>query len=278
MAIRAAEQLVSLAYVLRDLLGSVDDARGWLRAVPEDAPVGEYLPSELTADNRSLLAERLAAAGVTGEGRMDRFRVDEADQVLSLLPLIAVMEAQRRPKPRPSLACTLPAAVELPEHRRNFGRSLAVLVADALRSVEPGGQVLVSSPFWSMPGCQLLKPALQRAHTLHCPITLAGASRAPIGDSEPDYQQVMLTFGGELAAGGYEVRCLCYQPPSRGSLFHAKAVCGATGYLGSGNITAAGMESPVEIGVPLSQVDVAEVWSLVGELRLAGLLVPKPYL
>jgi len=185
------------------------------------------------------------------------------------------MEHQRRPKPRPTLVCTLPTVVQLPDERRPFGRSLAVLVADALRSVEQDGRVLIASPFWSSDGCQQVKPALQRAHMLKCPVTLAGASRAPIEDDQPDYRQVMLDFAFELAADGLAVHCYGYQPPARGSLFHAKAVCGTTGYLGSGNITAAGLERHVEIGVPLVPVDVAEVWWLLDKLIAVDFLVAE---
>jgi hypothetical protein len=109
----------------------------------------QQLPEELTADNRALLADRLVAAGVIHDGQVDTFRVAEADQVLSLVPLVALMEEHRRPGPRPSLVCTLPSTVELPDRRRHFGRSLAVLVVDALRSVETGGGALIASPYWS---------------------------------------------------------------------------------------------------------------------------------
>jgi hypothetical protein len=85
----------------------------------------------------------------------------------------------------------------------------------------------------------------------------------------------MLDFAAELADEGHDIRCLGYEPPSRGSLFHAKAVCGTTGYLGSGNITAAGLERHIEVGVPLSAVDVAEVWWLLNELQGTGLLVAE---
>lgn len=56
------------------------------------------------------------------------------------------------------------------------------------------------------------------------------------------------------------------------AIFHAKLVCGTTGYLGSGNMTDAALGVHVEAGVPLGAVDVDQVWWLVGILVEAGLL------
>jgi hypothetical protein len=271
-AIRAAEQLVAASYLLTDLFGSGHDAREWLRGLSDGHDVRETVPEFLSDDNRALLLDRLAACHIAPNGQVDGFRVDELDRVMQLVPLVRTMEEARRPAPRPSLVCTLPKVVSPMGRRRSFGRSLAVLVADALRSSEEGGRVLIASPFWSLEGCRMLRPALQRAELLGLPVTLAGASTEPPTSGTPDYRVAMLAFAHELAADGLTVRALSYAPPTQGSLFHAKAVCGRTGYLGSGNITAAGMERHVEVGVPLAEVDVAEVWWMLEQLEGAALL------
>lgn len=264
---------MAASYLLADLFGSDEDAREWLRGLTDGTEVRDSLPSFLTDDNRALLLDRLAACHVAPNGQVDGFRVDELGRVMQLVPLVRTMEETRRPSPRPSLVCTLPKAVRPEGRRQGFGRSLAVLVADALRSVEQGGRVLIASPFWSLEGCRMLRPALQRAATLGLEVTLAGAGTELMEPGTHDHRAAMLTFARELAADGLRVQALSYEPPTQGSQFHAKAVCGRSGYLGSGNITAAGMERHVEVGVPLAEVDVAEVWWVLGELERAGLLV-----
>ncbi|HTY96651.1 MAG TPA: hypothetical protein VMB91_06380, partial [Solirubrobacteraceae bacterium] len=91
---------------------------------------------------------------------------------------------------------------------------------------------------------------------------------------EYDHLAAMLLFGRRLAEDGARVRCLEFVPPVLGAIFHAKIVCGSTGYLGSGNLTDAGLGTHVEAGVPLAAVDVDQVWWLIGILEEAGLLRP----
>jgi hypothetical protein len=273
VAIRAADQLVALSYLLGDLFGDHDRARDWLARARAGEALEGHLPGPMTDDNKALLRERFAAAGTTVDGDFDEVRLGELRTVMALVPLVQVMEESRRPAPGPSLVCTLPELVELSKERRHFARSLATLVQDALRSAEDG-PVLIASPFWSRPGCELLRPALARTRERGLPLTLCGASRR---DPERDDHAVMLDFGRSLAADGFRVEAYGFEPPDASGygLFHAKAVAGRTGYLGSGNITAAGMERHVEVGVPLAEVDVAEVWWLLGELEHARLLAPE---
>jgi hypothetical protein len=66
-------------------------------------------------------------------------------------------------------------------------------------------------------------------------------------------------------------------PPERPKcLFHAKLVCGARGYLGSGNLTDSGLGEHVEAGVPLGEVDIERVWWLIDVLKRAGCFVSSP--
>ena len=273
MAIRAADQLVVLCYLLGDLFGDHDRARDWLARARADDELEAHLPRPMTDDNKALLRERFQSAGTTVDGSFDEVRLGELRTVMALVPLVQVMEESRRPGPRPSLVCTLPDVVELPKERRHFARSLATLVQDALRSAEDGS-VLIASPFWSRPGCELLRPSLARTRDRGLPLTLCGASRR---DSERDDREVMLDFARSLQAEGLRVEVFGFEPPDdQGSgLFHAKVVAGRTGYLGSGNITAAGMERHVEMGVPLQPVDVERVWWLLARLREVELLVPE---
>jgi hypothetical protein len=232
-----------------------------------------HLPAPMTDDNKALLSERLESAATAVDGSFDEVRLGELRTVMALVPLVRVMEESRRPAPRPSLVCTLPDVVTLPPERRNFARSLATLVQDALRSAD-GGPVLIASPFWSRPGCELLRPALERTREFNLPLTLCGASRR---DRERDDHVAMLDFARSLSSGGFTVEALGFEPPDpdgRG-LFHAKVVAGTSGYLGSGNITAAGMERHVEMGVPLRAIDVERVWWLIARLRGVNLLVAE---
>jgi hypothetical protein len=228
----------------------------------------------MTDDNKALLRERFQSAGTTVEGSFDEVRLGELRTVMALVPLVRVMEESRRPAPRPSLVCTLPEVVELPKERRHFARSLATLVQDALRSAEDG-PVLIASPFWSRPGCELLRPSLARTRERGLPLTLCGASRR---DAERNDHEVMLDFGRVLREDGFRAEAFGFEPPDgKGfGLFHAKVVAGRTGYLGSGNITAAGMERHVEMGVPLQLIDVERVWWLLARLREVELLMPEP--
>lgn len=263
MPTRTAPKLVDLAYFLIELLGGETDARRWLRGLPDGVWVKEALPAFLSDDNRALLERRLDEASIAAGGQVDSYRVAELDRVLELVPLIRAAEVRGQPAPRPSLVCTLPpeVALFLPNARRNFGRSLGNLVLDALRSATDG-PVLIASPYWSAPGCERLRPALQRALDRRLPVTLAGARREDQG-----HHEAMVAFGERLGADGLDVRVLRFIPPKSTSLFHAKMVCGETGYLGSGNITAAGLESHVEVGMPLTPLDVAQAWWILDELE-----------
>ncbi|HTP28164.1 MAG TPA: hypothetical protein VMK12_21230 [Anaeromyxobacteraceae bacterium] len=266
----AADDLVSVAYVLAELLGSEKEARGWLRSLRDGADADDAIPAELSYDNRAILLGRLQAAGVIVDGSVDAYWASQLDQVMQVIPLVRAAETARLPAQRPRLVCTLPfeAAALLPASRRNFGKSLANLVLDALRSARSDG-VLIASPYWSTVGCARLRPALDRARTRELPVVLAGAREV-----DATHHGAMVRFGRDLREDGAGVRVLTFLPPRATSLFHAKLVCGETGYLGSGNVTAAGLESHVEVGMPLTPIDVAEAWYIIGELERVGLLVP----
>lgn len=264
---------MALSYLLADLFADHDRARDWLAQVRAADELEAHLPTPMTEDNRALLTARLDEAGTTVDGRFDEVRLSELCTVMAVIPLVRVMEDARRPPPRPGLVCTLPDVVALPKERRHFARSLATLVQDALRSAEDG-RVLIASPFWSASGCERLRPALARTLERQLPLTLCGASRR---DPDRDDRRVMLDFARSLHGDGFRVEAFSFEPPDeqgRG-LFHAKVVGGRTGYLGSGNITAAGMERHVEVGVPLASIDVDRVWWILERLQEVDLLVPE---
>ena len=107
------------------------------------------------------------------------------------------------------------------------------------------------------------------ARELQLPVTLAGAKRDPAASH--DHLAAMCRFGARLDEGGARC-CLEFIPPVPGAIFHAKVVCGAIGYLGSGNMTDSALGTHVEAGVPLGTPDISQVWWLVETLVTAGLL------
>ncbi|MGX6446862.1 phospholipase D-like domain-containing protein [Patulibacter sp. S7RM1-6] len=256
-AIHAAERLVDAAYLLAELLGGEDQAREWLRRLDTAGGFRAARPRNLSADNQQLFAEELSSAGLLHGDVVDEYRVDELDQVFQLIPHIRAAEQARIPDPVSALVCTVPPQVDLPVRLRPLARSLQTLVADALRSAEDG-RVLLASPYWSPDGCGRLRPAMQRALDLGLPVVLAGARR-----NDPLHFAAMAAFAGELRADGFKVRCLHFLPPLPESICHAKLVCGRTGYLGSGNLTVAGLERHVEVGLPLGPQDVQRAWWLI---------------
>jgi hypothetical protein len=137
-------------------------------------------------------------------------------------------------------------------------------------------RTLLASPFWSDKGTGVLRPYLQRSVDLGLPVTLAGARRRPPDDVGNDDLGAMLRLGRELKDAGSQVRALRFVPPIKSAIFHAKLVCGAEGYLGSANLTGAGLGEHVEAGLPLDPVDVDQAWWLLGLLEEAGLLVAEP--
>ena len=163
---------------------------------------------------------------------------------------------------------TVPDAVTLPRDAAYLRHSLAARVSESLASVED--RALLASPYWSDQGADKLWDATTKLRELGLAVTLAGAKR----DSAADYDHLaaMLRFGRRLAGDGANVTCLEFIPPVPGAIFHAKVVCGGIGYLGSGNMTDAALGMHVEAGVPLTPVDVEQVWWLVGVLEQAGLL------
>ncbi len=265
-----AQRLVHAVYGALDLFSSSDrDLIGWAKDLSQDAPADDLLPDYFTPDNQGVLARHLAAAGViTGDGSVDAFNLRGFQRVIELLPHFRAEEAARKPAPRAKVVLTVPPSVLLPDEARHLQRSLAVRVSEALVSADR--RVLLASPFWSDAGSEILLRSLERALELGLPITLAGAKDDPgRGDLA-----AMRRFAAALEAAGGQVEVLRFEPPLPNSIFHAKLVCGRLGYLGSANLTGAGLGIHVEAGLPLEEVDVERVWWLISVLRDAELLVP----
>ncbi len=267
--LHSAQQLVDAAYLLGELFGSEQLTRDWLRALDAVSSFDAARPTHMTPANQRLVQGCLASTGVLhDDGTVDQYLLDDFDQVLQLLPYVRAAEQARVPDPVSALVCTVPSQVTLPQRLRPLARSLSVLVADSLRSAEDQ-PVLLISPYWSAEGCQQLRPAMAGALQKGLAVTLAGAKRR-----EEGHHAAMTSFAAQLRSEGFRrVRVLEFVPPHPDSICHAKAVCGRTGYLGSGNLTVAGMERHVEIGLPLKAHDVERIWWLIDLLVEARLLV-----
>jgi hypothetical protein len=258
-------------YGALDLFSSTEqDLIAWAKDLHPDAAPEDLLPDYFSPDNQGVLARHLASAAViTPEGTIDTFNLRGFQRVIELLPHFRAEEAARKPAPRAKVVLTVPPKVRLPDEARHLQRSLAVRVSEALVSADR--RVLLASPFWSDAGREILLPSLERALELELPITLAGA-KDEVGR---DDLSAMLRFGRAIESAGGSVEALRFVPPQSNSIFHAKLVCGRIGYLGSANLTAAGLGAHVEAGLPLEEVDVERVWWLIGVLRDAELLVPE---
>lgn len=268
-----AARLVECAYGIRDLFGSEADLVGWAQNLRVDRP-DEAVPANFAAQTGQLLVGHLRDADVLAAGcRFDEMRLLWFKQVVAWLPFFRVEEGRRRPPPRPKVVFTVPDIVKLSADAPVMQRSLAKRVFDALVSAEQ--RTLLASPFWSNQGTARLRPYLQRSVDLRLPMTLAGARRCPPGDDGHDDLGAMLRLTRELRDAGADVRALRFVPPTEYAVFHAKLVCGREGYLGSANLTGAGLGEHVEAGLPLDPVDVDQVWWLLGLLEDAGLLVPE---
>lgn len=263
------QQLIDAAYLLGELFGGEQPTRDWLRALDAVQTFDAARPQHMTLPNQRLVEGCLTATGVLqADGTVDEYRLDDLDQVLQLLPYVRAAEQARVPDPVSALVCTVPPQVTLPQRLRPLARSLSVLVADSLRSAQEG-PVLLMSPYWSAEGCRQLRPAMEGALNKGLPVTLAGARLQDTG-----HHAAMVGFADQLRADGFlRVRLLEFAAPHPDSICHAKAVCGRTGYLGSGNLTVAGMERHVEIGLPLKPHDVERIWWLVDLLCEARLLI-----
>lgn len=267
--LQSAQRLVDATYLLTELFGGEAAARDWLRKLDGARTFAAARPGHMTAANQRLVQGCLAATGVLhDDGAVDEYRLDDLDQVFQLLPHVRAAEQARVPDPVSALVCTVPPQVTLPQRLRPLARSLSVLVADSLRSADTG-PLLLMSPYWSPEGCRQLRPAMEGALQKSLPVTLAGAK-----PSDSGHHAAMTGFAEQLRRDGFRrVRVLEFAPPHHDSICHAKAVCGHTGYLGSGNLTVAGMERHVEIGLPLNAHDVERICWLVDLLAEAKLLV-----
>jgi hypothetical protein len=258
-----AAQLVRAAYTLAELLGGEPDALAWIAEVGGDAR--DVLPASLTPDNQAVIVEELEAVGAVVDGKLESRRLADVAEVLRLAPLMRAAEDARRPAPTSRIVCTVPPEVVLPPRARHIQRSLAMLVADSLRT--PGKRVLLAAPYWSRAGTEKLLGAVSWACEHDLPITIAGARR-----EDPKHHAAMIAFAHELWARTPRIEVFTFYPPRERSLFHAKIVAGKRGYLGTGNLSIGGFEDNVEVGLPLDETDVERVWWLIERLIEAELL------
>ena len=267
--LQSAQQLVDAAYMLTELFSGEQAARDWLRTLDTARSFDAARPAHMTPANQRLVEGCLTATGVLhAGGAVDEYRLDDLDQVFQLLPHVRAAEQARVPDPVSALVCTVPPQVTLPQRLRPLARSLSVLVADSLRSAD-NEPLLLMSPYWSTEGCRQLRPAMESALRKSLPVTLAGAKPQDTG-----HYAAMTGFAAQLRGDGFRrVRIMEFAAPHPESICHAKAVCGRTGYLGSGNLTVAGLERHVEIGLPLNAHDVERIWWLIDLLIEANLLV-----
>lgn len=270
-----AQRLVRCAYGALDLFGGRTDALlSWSQGLGGEQCAGTLPPSWWAGATADALLASLGDAGVAiRDGNVDRYRLAQFQQVVELLPHFQAEERARRPAPRPRVVFTVPPGVALPERARDLAhRGLAARILGALASADE--RTLLASPFWSDAGAEVLWDGLARSVELALPITLAGARQ----DADRDDLSAMRRLARRLsAAGAREVTALRYVPPKPFSQFHGKLVCGRVGYLGSANLTGSGLGEHVEAGMPLAEVDVQQVWTLLGVVREAGVLVEEPF-
>jgi hypothetical protein len=267
-----AQRLVECAYGILDLFTSEAEMVRWAKDLDPARP-DKMVPVHFAAKTGALLTGHLQRAAVVhDDGTVDDYRLRDFQQVVALLPYFRLAEEARRPTPRPKVVFTVPDNVKLPAEAATLQRSLAKWVFDALISATD--RTLLASPFWSAKGTEKLWPYLQRSVGLDIPITLAGARRRDPDEGGNDDLGAMLDLGRRLRDAGATVRALRFEPPGPYSIFHAKLVCGAEGYLGSANLTGAGLGEHVEAGLPLDATDVDQVWWLLGLMEKAGVLIP----
>ena len=269
-----AARLVRCAYRVLDLFaGRRDELLAWSRTLNVNRGLEGLAPHGwASATATTLRAELTLAAVADSHGRLDPLRLAQLQTVVELLPHFQDAELDRRSHPKPRVVFTLPAAAALPARAGGLvRRTLAVRILEALGSATE--RVLLASPFWSASGADALWPGLERALALDLPVTLAGAR----SDPDRDDLEAMTNLASRLReAGASAVRVLRYQPPQPYSLFHGKVVCGRYGYLGSANLTSSGLGEHLEAGIPLDEVDVEQVWWLLGVLIDAELLIEHP--
>jgi phosphatidylserine/phosphatidylglycerophosphate/cardiolipin synthase-like enzyme len=265
-----AQRLVRCAYGTLDLFGGrLAQLLAWSHTISSAGRADVVAPEWWAGSTADALLAYLADAGVArADGAVDPFRLAQFQQVIELLPHLQAEEFDRRPAPKPNVVFTVPPGVTLPDRARNLQRrGLAARILEALASANE--RTLLASPYWSDAGVENLWDGLARSVELELAVTLAGAR----SDHERDDRGAMLRLAARLRdAGARQVTALQYVPPRAHSLFHGKLVCGRIGYLGSANLTGAGLGEHVEVGIPLDEVDVERAWWLLDVLRDAGLL------
>jgi hypothetical protein len=265
-----AQRLVRCAYGTLDLFrGRLEQLLTWAHTL-SSADAADGLPPRWWAGGTAdALIAYLADAGVaTGDGDVDPYRLAQFQQVIELLPHFQTEEFDRRPAPKPNVVFTVPPDITLPDRARDLQRrGLEARILEALASADE--RTLLASPYWSDAGIENLWDGLARSVELGLGVTLAGARHDP----DRNDLATMVRLAARLRdAGAHQVTALQFVPPKDHSLFHGKLVCGRIGYLGSANLTGAGLGEHVEVGIPLDEVDVERAWWLLDVLRDAGLL------
>jgi hypothetical protein len=265
-----AERLVRCAYGTLDLFGGrIAQMLTWSHTLSPAETADVLAPEWWAGSTADALIAYLADAGVaTEDATVDPYRLAQFQQVIELLPHFQTEELDRRPAPKPNLVFTVPLGVTLPARARDLQRrSLAARILEALASADD--RTLLASPYWSDAGVENLWDGLARSVELGLAVTLAGAR----DDADRNDLAAMLRLAARLRdAGAGQVTVLQYLPPRDHSLFHGKLVCGRIGYLGSANLTGAGLGEHIEVGIPLDEVDVGRAWWLLEVLRDARLL------
>ena len=233
-----AGRLVRSAYTALDIFGGRElSLLTWSRAVDPAADASRIVPDYFDDPSGGILLTALAEAEVLrDDATIDPLRLRQFQETVELLPHFRRAEFVRRPAPTAQVVFTFPPEAKLPVQAAHLQRSLAVRVGDALRSATE--RVLLASPYWSDIGTAQLRPSLDRCVAAGIPITIAGA-RAKAEDENYDHLAAMLRFAEALRGDGAAVAGPPLTPPETNPrcIFHAKLVCGATGYLGSGNMT-----------------------------------------
>ena len=233
------KDLIPLAVLLLDLTGGYDEAG---RFVVEAAQQGRAaLDTVGLQGDRKLLVERkmIESHLFTPGGDPVHVRLAELTILLDVLKAVPP-----RPSPPPAevpLLFTLPAAAGgLVGLGDRIDRRINDLVALSQSALSIGG------PFWNEAGFSLLRPVLT-------PALRRGVRASFFAHPQGrDWDRLLTDFIVECRREG-DVDLFWWRSGAP-SLMHAKfVVADATaGYLGTANLTSLGLETHLEVGVPLS--------------------------
>lgn len=231
---------------------------GWLEALPDGASVstrllrtGDWsrLPSD---DEAAAVIAALQELGILLPGKPTRFSrqalVETAGYRRGVRDALTVTTAG---EPQMDLCATVPAGLPptayaaLARETLDLRAALFDLVASAQR------RVVLASPFWDRTTAEELRELLLRRVVAGVGIDLLGRAEGGEGDEYRALVAGLLDRPGVRAYGWYE------RGAGKGvgvQTFHFKAVViddGVRAYLGSANLTVAGLRSRLELGVVL---------------------------